>query len=185
MDLYQKIADEEGVDRGTVKSLAMPYMYGEYRQTQMEDLIRQAVKMHKSFLKMEVDGDVIIPELPKGTMKASATPPKRGVTVHKTNWRTNERVSLNEMGVTFDPDTAKELMLKYFEAYPALKDIEKNHIEMAIQLNDGNKSKAARDLGITIKTLYNKLHIYGLFDKYARNTEIKCPVVEAFKARKK
>jgi DNA-binding NtrC family response regulator len=43
-----------------------------------------------------------------------------------------------------------------------LEDVEKNHILRALTFNQGNKTKTAQSLGITIKTLYNKLHRYGI-----------------------
>jgi transcriptional regulator with PAS, ATPase and Fis domain len=43
-----------------------------------------------------------------------------------------------------------------------LEDVEKNHILRALAYNHGNKTKTAQGLGITIKTLYNKLHRYGV-----------------------
>lgn len=43
-----------------------------------------------------------------------------------------------------------------------LEDIEKGHILRALAYNQGNKTKTAKSLGITIKTLYNKLHRYGI-----------------------
>lgn len=43
-----------------------------------------------------------------------------------------------------------------------LEDVEKNHILRTLTYNHGNKTKTAQSLGITIKTLYNKLHRYGV-----------------------
>lgn len=43
-----------------------------------------------------------------------------------------------------------------------LEDVEKNHILRSLAYHDGNKTKTAQSLGITIKTLYNKLHRYGM-----------------------
>lgn len=43
-----------------------------------------------------------------------------------------------------------------------LEDVEKNHILRTLAYNHGNKTKTAQSLGITIKTLYNKLHRYGI-----------------------
>jgi transcriptional regulator with GAF, ATPase, and Fis domain len=43
-----------------------------------------------------------------------------------------------------------------------LEEVEKNHILRTLTYNHGNKTKAAHSLGITIKTLYNKLHRYGV-----------------------
>jgi DNA-binding NtrC family response regulator len=44
----------------------------------------------------------------------------------------------------------------------ALKDMEKNHIEKALERYNGNRRRAARALGIGERTLYRKLKEYGL-----------------------
>ncbi len=47
----------------------------------------------------------------------------------------------------------------------SLEVLEKIHILRCLDHFDGNKTRAAQSLGITIKTLYNKLHRYGILDK--------------------
>jgi transcriptional regulator with GAF, ATPase, and Fis domain len=44
----------------------------------------------------------------------------------------------------------------------SLDELEKQHILRILDFHQGNKTKAASTLGVTIKTLYNKLHRYGL-----------------------
>lgn len=51
--------------------------------------------------------------------------------------------------------------------FKTLEQMELEHIESALLLFENNKSKASQALGITVKTLYNKLHYYGIFEKYA------------------
>lgn len=55
------------------------------------------------------------------------------------------------------------------KVHPPIKTIaqlEMEHIESVLVLLDNNKAKTAVALGVTTKTLYNKLHTYGLFEKY-------------------
>ncbi len=52
-----------------------------------------------------------------------------------------------------------------------LAELEKRYIIKALAHFDGNKTQAANALGITIKTLYNKLHEYGEFEKFAVHTK--------------
>ena len=43
-----------------------------------------------------------------------------------------------------------------------LNELEKRHICLTLDHLAGNKTKTAKMLGITVKTLYNKLHSYGM-----------------------
>lgn len=52
-----------------------------------------------------------------------------------------------------------------------LGELEKRFILKALAHFDGNKTQAAQALGITIKTLYNKLHEYGEFERFAVHTK--------------
>ena len=40
----------------------------------------------------------------------------------------------------------------------SLRDLEQAAIEQSLERHDGNKSRAAEELGISLKTLYNKLN---------------------------
>lgn len=52
-----------------------------------------------------------------------------------------------------------------------LEEVEKNHILRTLAYNHGNKTKTAESLRITIKTLYNKLHRYGIIQAQIQNNE--------------
>lgn len=54
-----------------------------------------------------------------------------------------------------------------------LGELERRWILKALKHFDGNKTQTAQALGITIKTLYNKLHEYGEFEKFAVHVRTK------------
>lgn len=59
-----------------------------------------------------------------------------------------------------------EAYLTYYQArMPTLAEIEESYILDVLKATDQNKTKAAKILGIAIKTLYNKLHEYGQMPK--------------------
>ena len=45
-----------------------------------------------------------------------------------------------------------------------LQEMEKRYIALALNHFGGNKTKTARSLSITVKTLYNKIHSYGIVE---------------------
>ena len=59
-----------------------------------------------------------------------------------------------------------------------LEDIEKGHILRTLSFHHGNKTRTAHSLRITIKTLYNKLHRYGILQTQPNLVEHPDPVHE-------
>jgi two-component system response regulator HydG len=66
----------------------------------------------------------------------------------------------------------QKITLDDYDPTVTLHELEKRYIIKALMHFEGNKTQAAQALGITIKTLYNKLHEYGEFEKYAVHTKI-------------
>jgi two-component system response regulator HydG len=64
----------------------------------------------------------------------------------------------------------QEEMMEDYNPSVTLQSLEKRYILKALSHFSGNKTQAANALGITIKTLYNKLHEYGEFEKFAVHT---------------
>jgi len=58
-----------------------------------------------------------------------------------------------------------------FKPEQPLYEVEKVYIIKALDYFNGNKNLTAKSLGVSIKTLYNKLHTYGLFNKYSKSKE--------------
>jgi Nif-specific regulatory protein len=75
----------------------------------------------------------------------------------------------NIQNVEEKPVVEKIIQVKAADFIPVtLEELEKNHIMSTLENLGGNKTKTAKVLGITVKTLYNKLHSYGIeFDKEA------------------
>jgi len=78
----------------------------------------------------------------------------------------DERIGLDELII--DPITRDDYPLGSNDHIPAgvpLEDLERQAIEKTLEENDGNKTSSAEQLGISVKTLYNKL------EKYQQNSE--------------
>ncbi|MCB0390483.1 MAG: sigma-54-dependent Fis family transcriptional regulator [Bdellovibrionales bacterium] len=89
-----------------------------------------------------------------------------------------ERLQILAEGHTIMPNDLPEnirnpemkIVIDDYDPTMSLHELEKRYILKALNYFDGNKTQAANALGITIKTLYNKLHEYGEVDKYAVHT---------------
>lgn len=44
--------------------------------------------------------------------------------------------------------------------FPTLKEVEREYFNLVLSKTSGNKTEAAKILGVTIKTIYNKLDSY-------------------------
>lgn len=56
-------------------------------------------------------------------------------------------------------------------SFMTMREVEKQHIYKALKLAGNNKTKAAKMLGFTLKTLYNKLNSY--YDNEIKETIFK------------
>lgn len=61
----------------------------------------------------------------------------------------------------------QKIVIDDYDPTMPLHELEKRYILKALNYFEGNKTQAANALGITIKTLYNKLHEYGEFERFA------------------
>jgi len=96
--------------------------------------------------------------------------------LHDHSWPGNVRELENEIrrlsalsdgSVIDDPTLLRELLQPRFErdgdtAAITLRDLEREAIALALEKAGGNRARAARELGIPRRTLYDKLRRYGL-----------------------
>ena len=71
-----------------------------------------------------------------------------------------EPICSGQEGVIEDEAASQEDLSGFAEM--TLDELERHHICMSLDRMSGNKTKTAKSLGITVKTLYNKLHSYGM-----------------------
>ena len=57
---------------------------------------------------------------------------------------------------------AEEISVDNFQESLNLNEQERQTIVKALERNKGNRSKTAQELGISSRTLYRKLRLYGL-----------------------
>jgi two-component system response regulator HydG len=74
----------------------------------------------------------------------------------------NQEIKLDDLPFSIRMPKIKVDSSSDFTVGMPLEEVEKNHILQTLAYSHGNKTKTAQSLGITIKTLYNKLHRYGI-----------------------
>jgi len=79
----------------------------------------------------------------------------------------NQEIRIDDIPFSIRMPKAKSENTSEFAVDMPLEEVEKAHILRTLAFNQGNKTKTAQTLGITIKTLYNKLHRYGLVQQPA------------------
>jgi two-component system response regulator HydG len=84
------------------------------------------------------------------------------------------QIMLNDLPEHVRNPEKKDDLIEY-DVTMTIHELEKRYILKALMHFGGNKTQAANALGITIKTLYNKLHEYGEFERFAVHTR---PVVK-------
>lgn len=58
------------------------------------------------------------------------------------------------------------------EELPTIDSLVRRHLLNTLEAFSGNKTKTAKQLGISLKTLYNKLHEYGYMEQVAETAKV-------------
>jgi two-component system response regulator HydG len=90
----------------------------------------------------------------------------------------NQEIRLDDIPFTIRVPKSKNESSDFTVDMP-LDEVEKNHILRALSYHHGNKTKTAQSLGITIKTLYNKLNRYGVMQPVGQSGQQALPQPEA------
>jgi len=83
-------------------------------------------------------------------------------TVERLNILSEQEIRLEDIPYNIRMPSHRKGTVSEFTPEMKLDDVERSHILRALTFHQGNKTKAASSLGITIKTLYNKLQRYGV-----------------------
>lgn len=83
---------------------------------------------------------------------------------------TNEEIKLKDIPENIKNPIKENKITNEYDPMITLQELEKRFILKSLIYFGGNKTQAANALGITIKTLYNKLHEYGEFNNFAVHT---------------
>jgi DNA-binding NtrC family response regulator len=84
---------------------------------------------------------------------------------HSASVSVSQPVSLSPVAAAPAPTAAAPTVIL------PLADVEKQHILQALEHYEGNRTQAAKQLGISIRTLRNKLHEYGVALKASESEE--------------
>jgi DNA-binding NtrC family response regulator len=73
---------------------------------------------------------------------------------------TNQRIDVSDLGIS--QQTQHQYPIACGEGTMTLAEIERLAIEKRLEIFQGNKQKTAHSLGISLKTIYNKMRTFGL-----------------------
>ena len=73
-------------------------------------------------------------------------------------------------GGLIDSEDGPEHLLDV-SAFPTLEELERQYLTLVLKKTAGSKPEAAKILGVTVKTVYNKLENYAADTKAAAVTE--------------
>ncbi len=82
------------------------------------------------------------------------------------------KLTLDDIPSNIKAPAAQPAESQEFRPNAPLDEIEKQHILKTLAFHHGNKTKTAMSLGVTIKTLYNKLHRYGVLSPEPPTSQI-------------
>ena len=87
---------------------------------------------------------------------------ERAVILLSGEYITEKQLPLNITEKYPDPEGSARSLVPAMDGTRSLEDIEKEAILATLKASNGNKAEAARRLGVTRKTLHNKLKSYGM-----------------------
>jgi DNA-binding NtrC family response regulator len=60
-----------------------------------------------------------------------------------------------------EPEIQREVSLDFkLESLPTMQEVERQYLNLVLKQTGGNKVQAAKILGVSVKTIYNKLDSY-------------------------